>query len=83
MKTSNYILTAFGIFIIASLLVLFIFSKQHQKEENNFSIKEYPVTGFSVIVGEPGATFNMDGLRGSFKDIYGKYDNCHIQPASR
>jgi len=53
MKTSNYILSAFFIFITVSLLVLFISSKEHHKnDESSFIYKEYSLDNFNVIVAE-------------------------------
>ncbi|MDR2628061.1 MAG: hypothetical protein LBC40_08530 [Dysgonamonadaceae bacterium] len=56
MKTSNYIVIAFVVFIIGGILVLFITDKNH--EEKCLS-DTYPLDGFSVIVAEPGARFQV------------------------
>ncbi|HEY6915071.1 MAG TPA: hypothetical protein VI413_10380 [Paludibacter sp.] len=60
MKKSNIILIAFSVFILASILVLFIFGKKHNDEEKINHIRYTQLSPFSVIVTEKGADVHID-----------------------
>lgn len=61
MKISNIIITAFAITMLASMLVLFIDSKNHQNDKNpNIEMKTFPLSEFSVIVVGQGADVHVD-----------------------
>jgi hypothetical protein len=59
MKTSNYILIAFFVFLFGGVLILFIASKAHKKEEPKWFEEKKPLDSFSVVVAEPGSEFNV------------------------
>jgi hypothetical protein len=58
MKTSNYIVTAFLVFIFGAMLFLFIAAKNHKEE--TWNKKEYALADFTVIVAEPTAQFSIE-----------------------
>jgi hypothetical protein len=59
MKTSNYIFSAFLIFLFGGILLLFIGAKFYKGADNedSFLTQEKPLNTFSVVVAEPGANF--------------------------
>lgn len=59
MKTSNYILLSFFIFLFGGITLLFVFSKSRRGYDfgTNFKIKEDKTAPFSVVVAEPDASF--------------------------
>lgn len=59
MKTSNYILLSFFIFLFGGITLLFVFSKSRRGNDfgTDFKIKEEKTAPFSVVVAEPGAFF--------------------------
>jgi hypothetical protein len=61
MKTSNYIFSAFLIFLFGGILLLFIGAKFYKGADNedNFLTQEKPLNTFSVVVAEPGSNFNL------------------------
>jgi hypothetical protein len=60
MKTSNIIITAFAILLVGSMLFLFADTIKHTKDEiAKISFKEYPLSGFKVIVAEKGSDVNI------------------------
>lgn len=61
MKTSNYIFSAFLIFILSNILLLFIGAKYFKDDEKDALIigKRQALEDFSVVVAEPGAHFNL------------------------
>lgn len=63
MKTSNYIATAYFIFIFGSTLTLYVLSKLHRQDggymPKKFSRVEKKLDKFSVIVAEKGARFHL------------------------
>ena len=78
MKTSNIIISAFFIFLLAGMLTLTISAKSHEKDatkeymENAFSnVTRLPA--FSVIVGQPGSIFHIQ--QSSDNKIEMKYYN--------
>ena len=62
MKTSNYILLSFFIFLFGGITLLFVFSKSRSGDYSgaNFKIKEKKISSFSVVVAEPGANLNLN-----------------------
>ncbi|HLP05468.1 MAG TPA: hypothetical protein VK152_08575 [Paludibacter sp.] len=61
MKKSNIIIMAFSVFILASILVLFIFGKKHNDEEKiNHISWDTQLSPFNVIVTEKGADVHID-----------------------
>jgi len=61
MKTSNYIIMAFLIFLFGGILTLFVSAKLDPRAGQNqkFETLEKPLDPFSVIVAEPGASFQI------------------------
>lgn len=61
MKTSNYILLSFFIFLFGGITLLFVFSKSRSGFDfgTNFKIKEKKLSSFSVVVADSGANFNL------------------------
>jgi len=59
MKTSNYIIIAFFIFLFGGVFVLFLTSKYHKEELPQWKADEKPLDNFSVIVAESGAKFQV------------------------
>lgn len=57
MKTSNYIIIAFFVFLFGGVFVLFLTSKYHNFEIPEWKADERPLENFSVVVAEPGASF--------------------------
>lgn len=62
MKTSNIIITAFAVVVVASILTLFVAAKIHDKEISRISSKERETAllgSFSVLVAEEGADIHI------------------------
>lgn len=59
MKTSNYILIAFFVFLFGGIFLLFLTSKHHKAEVPQWKSSEKPLDDFSVVVAEPGARFQV------------------------
>ena len=59
MKTSNYIIIAFFIFLFGGVFVLFLTAKYHAPEKPQWKTGEKPLNDFSVVVAEPGAIFQV------------------------
>jgi len=60
MKTSNYILIAFFIFLFGGVFVLFLSAKIHQGGSDiGVYSEEKKLEPFSVVVAEPGAAFHL------------------------
>jgi hypothetical protein len=61
MKTSNYILLSFFIFLFGGITLLFVFSKSRRGYDfaTDFKIKEDKTAPFSVVVAEPDASFDL------------------------
>lgn len=76
MKISNIIIVAFSVFIIGSMLTLFIDAKLHKhKKEELASYKEYPLPAFSVVIAEKGADLHInqsDSMKVSVEYIKGQ-----------
>lgn len=70
MKTSNIIIIAFAIFILAGMLILFVDSKQHKKKSaENISIKEFALPPFSVVVAEKGSDLHLNYSDSTFIEV--------------
>lgn len=61
MKTSNIIITSFFIFLFSVIILLYIGSKYYKSydDPSNFAMKQKKLPYFSVVVAEPGVTFNL------------------------
>lgn len=60
MKTSNYIIIAFFIFLFGGVFVLFLSAKIHQGDsDRGVYSEEKKLEPFSVVVAEPGAAFHL------------------------
>ncbi len=60
MKTSNYIIIAFFVFLFGGVFVLFLSSKIHQGDsDRGLYSEEKKLESFSVVVAEPGANFHL------------------------
>ena len=59
MKTSNYILISFFVFLFGGVFVLFLTSKLHKLEGAEWKTSEKPLEDFSVVVAENGAKFQL------------------------
>lgn len=61
MKTSNYILFSFLIFLFGGISLLCFGSKYYKSfdDPTNFKIKEKKLSSFSVVVADSGANFNL------------------------
>jgi hypothetical protein len=73
MKTSNYIFSAFLIFLFGGILLLFIGAKFYKGADNedNFLTQEKPLNTFSVVVAEPGSNFVLkDGTQNKISQRY-------------
>lgn len=57
MKTSNYIIIAFFVFLFGGVFVLFLTSKLHKPDLAEWEASEKPLENFSVVVAEQGAKF--------------------------
>jgi hypothetical protein len=76
MKTSNYILLAFFVFLITSTFVLFLDAKMYNKNRQ-VGLQEKRLEPFSVIVAEDGAEFNIrNGEYPRMTCYYDKTDTC-------
>jgi hypothetical protein len=76
MKTSNYIIIAFVIFVLGCCMALAIDSKKHEHDtsrhnEDSFIQKTFLIPGFSVIVAE-GNNLQMNEDSDSLKVMYPK-----------
>jgi hypothetical protein len=60
MKTSNYIIISFFVFLFGGILVLFIAAKFYPKAYPKWIFQEKTLEDFSVIVAEPGAVFFLN-----------------------
>lgn len=83
MKTSNYILISFFVFLFSGIFLLFLSSKFHVWKVINqeFSTQEKSLGNFSVVVGEPGAKFHLKkGENPSISSTYQKPDSVHFPP---
>ncbi len=70
MKTSNIIIIAFAIFILAGMLILFVDSKQHKKKSaENISLKEFALPAFSVVVAEKGSDLHLNYSDSTFIEV--------------
>jgi len=82
MKTSNYIIIAFFIFLFGGVFVLFLSAKIHQRDSSlGLFAEEKELEPFSVIVAEPGANFYLriaEYPRISCE--YQKPDSCKYPP---
>jgi len=60
MKTSNYIIIVFFVFLFGGVFVLFISSRIHQRDSRiGLFAEEKKLEPFSVVVAEPGAEFHL------------------------
>jgi len=76
MKTSNYIIIAFFVFLITCTLFLFLDAKMNFKNRQ-VGLQEKRLEPFSVVVAESGAEFNI--RKGEYPRIlcyYDKPDTC-------
>jgi hypothetical protein len=76
MKTSNYIILAFFVFLLTSTFVLFFDAKMNFKNRQ-VGLQEKRLEPFSVVVAESGAEFNI--RKGEYPRIlcyYDKPDTC-------
>lgn len=73
MKRSNILIISFIIFILSGMLVLFIFTKNYEKNHDidpaskNFKTEEIGLPAFKVIVAEPDTKFNI--ISGDFNKL--------------
>lgn len=73
MKTSNIIISSFLIFLFGGIILLYIGSKYYKSYDDptNFLSEEKPLSSFSVVVAERGATFNlMTGKENKIHQLY-------------
>jgi hypothetical protein len=76
MKTSNYILIAFFVFLITCTFVLFLDAKMNFKSRQ-VGLEEKRLETFSVVVAEDGAEFNIrNGEYPRMACYYAKPDTC-------
>lgn len=76
MKTSNYILIAFFVFLITCTFVLFLDAKMYNKDRQ-IGLQEKRLEPFSVVVAEEGAEFNIrNGEYPRMTCYYDKPDTC-------
>lgn len=76
MKTSNYILIAFFVFLITCTFVLFLDAKMNNKNRQ-VCLQEKRLEPFSVVVAEVGAEFNIrNGEYPRMTCYYEKSDTC-------
>lgn len=76
MKTSNYIIIAFFVFLFGSVFVLFLTSKSHYNKGGLYT-GEKKLEPFSVVVAEPGAAFHLrNGEYPRMLGFYEKPDTC-------
>lgn len=78
MKTSNYIIIAFLVFLFGVVFVLFLTAKIHQSGSNvGLYSEEKKLEPFSVVVAEPGASFYLrNGEYPRMCCMYQKPDTC-------
>lgn len=61
MKISRIIIISFAVFVIGSLLILFIDSKNHKKDEvKGAQLKSFPLHNFSVVVAEKSSDVHLN-----------------------
>ncbi|MBV5313304.1 MAG: hypothetical protein JZU47_08415 [Prolixibacteraceae bacterium] len=76
MKTSNYIIIAFFVFLITCTFVLFLDAKMNFKNRQ-VGLQEKRLEPFSVVVAEDGAEFNIrNGEYPRMTCYYDKPDTC-------
>ena len=80
MKTSNFILIAFFIFLFGGVFVLFLAAKIHQGgSDRGLFAEEKKLEPFSVVVAEPGASFHLrDAEYPRMRCYYQKPDTCNF-----
>ena len=78
MKTSNYILISFFVFLFGGVFVLFLSSKIHQGgSDRGLFAEEKRLESFSAVVAEPGANFYLRiGEYPRMLSYYEKPDSC-------
>jgi hypothetical protein len=78
MKTSNYIIIAFFVFLFGGVFVLFLSSKIHQGDsDSGVYSEEKKLEPFSVVVAEPGAEFHLRNAEyPRMRSFYQKPDTC-------
>lgn len=78
MKTSNYIIIAFFIFLFGGVFVLFLAAKIHKGDsDRRMYAEEKELESFSVVVAEPGASFHLrNGEYSRMLGFYEKPDTC-------
>ena len=83
MKTSNYIIISFFIFLFGGVFVLFLAAKVHERHGNEIHMegKEKVLEPFSTLVAEPGAKlFLRIGDHPKMLCSYEKPDTCNFPP---
>lgn len=92
MKTSNYIIIAFFVFLFGGIFVLFVAAKMHQRDNNGgpwlseekkliWLSEEKKLESFSVVVAEPQAYFQLRiGENPRIRSSYQKPDTCNFPP---
>lgn len=81
MKTSNYILISFFVFLFGGIFILFLAAKIHQRDNNGGSwvSEDKKLELFSVVVAEPGAEFHLRNADyPKMRCFYQKPDTCNF-----
>jgi len=82
MKTSNYILISFFVFLFGGVFVLFLSAKIHQGgSDRGVYSEEKKLEHFSVVVAEPGAEFYLRNAENPrMLSFYEKPDTSNFLP---
>lgn len=83
MKTSNYILISFFVFLFGGVFLLYISAKYipHLYIDQEYSALEKPLDPFSVLIAKPGATVRLrPGETLKMSLFYTKSDSCTLPP---
>ncbi|HZL10475.1 MAG TPA: hypothetical protein VFC65_10785 [Prolixibacteraceae bacterium] len=83
MKTSNYILISFFVFLFGGVFLLFISAKYipHLYNDQEYSTLEKPLDPFSVLIAKPGSKIRLrPGETLKMSLFYPKSDSCTLPP---